>query len=81
MLDLVFTFPPNHVMEFGVHSSLHQSCHHQIVHVKCNPKICYPPPYEYEVWYYKKVNTLSADQSMSFVLSNFLSNEIVIYDD
>ena len=29
-IDLIFTSQPNLVMEFGVHSSLHPNCHHEI---------------------------------------------------
>ena len=43
-------------MESGVHSSLHPNCHHQIVFAKINLKICYPPPYEREIWHYEKAN-------------------------
>ena len=43
-------------MESGVHSPLHENCHHQIIFVKFNPKIYYPPPYEQEIWHYQKAN-------------------------
>ena len=55
-IDLIFTSQPNLVMESGVHSSLHPNCHHQIVFAKINLKICYPPPYEREIWHYEKAN-------------------------
>ena len=32
------------------------NCHHQIIFAKFNLKICYPPPYEHEVWHYEKAN-------------------------
>ena len=35
-IDLVFTSQPNLVIESGVHPSLHQNCHHQIVYAKFN---------------------------------------------
>ena len=41
----------------GIHSSLHQNFHHQIVFAKFNLKVSYPPPYEREVWHFKKANT------------------------
>ena len=37
------------MMEF-----FHQNWRHQIVFAKFNWKICYPPPYEREVWYLTK---------------------------
>ena len=43
-------------MESDVHSSLHPNCHHQTVFAKINLKICYPPPYEREIWHYEKDN-------------------------
>ena len=43
-------------MKSGVHSSLHESCHHQLVYAKFNPKEWYPPPYESEIWHYQHVN-------------------------
>ena len=48
-IDLVFTSQPNLVMESGVHSSQHENCHHQLVYVKFNLKVWYPPPYEREI--------------------------------
>ena len=55
--DLIFTLQPNLVMESGIHSSLHSSCHHQIVFAKFNLSIFYPPPYERTVRYYERANT------------------------
>ena len=57
-IDLLFTSQPNLVMESGVHSSLHSNCHHQIIYGRFNIKIYYLhlPPYECEIWHYKKAN-------------------------
>ena len=46
-IDLLFTFQTNLVMESGVHFSLYQNCHHQIIYAKI--KVFYPPPYEREI--------------------------------
>ena len=43
-------------MESGVHSSLHQNCHHQIIYAKFNLKVLYSPPYEREIWHYQRAN-------------------------
>ena len=43
-------------MESGVHSSLHENCHHQIIYAKLNLEIYYPSPCEREIWYYQKAN-------------------------
>ena len=56
-IDLLFTSQPSLVIESGVYSSLHSSCHHQIVTAKFNLKICYPPPYSRQVWHFKEEET------------------------
>ena len=56
-IDLLFSSQPNLVMSSGIHSSLHQNCHHQIIFAKFNLKVHYPPPYECELWHFKKANT------------------------
>ena len=48
--DLVFTSQHNLAMESGVHSSLHESCHHQLLYAKFNLKVWYPPLYERGIW-------------------------------
>ena len=55
-IDLIFTNQPNLVINSGVHPSLHQNCHHQIIFAKINLKVYYPPPYKRLVWDYKKAN-------------------------
>ena len=36
-INLIFASQPNLVMSLGIHSPLHQNCHHQIVFTKLNP--------------------------------------------
>ena len=60
-IDLIFTSQPNLVMESGAHSSLHPIFHHQITNAKFNLKIYYPPPYEREMWHYKKANVITLE--------------------
>ena len=55
-IDLIFTNQPNLVINSGVHPSLHENCHHQIIFAKINLKVYYPPPYKRQVWDYKKAN-------------------------
>ena len=45
-IDLIFISQPNLVVDFGIYTSLHENCHHQIVYSKFDLKIFYPPPYE-----------------------------------
>ena len=67
-IDLIFFSQPILVMSSGIHSSLHQNCHHQIIFAKFNLKVHYPSPYEREVWHFKKANThISKGPSMDFL--------------
>ena len=63
-IDLIFVFQPNLVMESGVHSSLHQKCHHQITYAKLNLKIHYPPPCEREIIISMQIMILNKEQSI-----------------
>ena len=64
-IDLIFISQPNLVMQSGVHSSLHENCHHQITFAKFNLKIYYPPPYERKVWHYQKANSENIRKAIS----------------
>ena len=63
-IDLLFTSQPNLLMESGVHSSLHQNCHHQIIYAKINFKVFYPPPYEREIWHYQRADVDQIQQAI-----------------
>ena len=52
-INLIFTTRPNMVLEFGVHHSLHQNCHHQIIFAKFNLKVY---PYERTIFHYSQAN-------------------------
>ena len=58
-LALILSSPLNQnlVISSGIHSFIHQNCHHQIIFATFNLKVHYPPPYEHEVWRFKKANT------------------------
>ena len=56
-IDLIFVNQPNLVMYSGIHPSLDQNCHHQVIFCKLNLKIEYPQPYAREVWDYGKAQT------------------------
>ena len=43
-------------MESGVHSSLHQNCHHQLLYTKVKLKVFYPPPCKCETRHYQRAN-------------------------
>ena len=55
-IDLIFASQPNLVVGSGVQSFLYQNCHHQVMFARFNLKVVFPPPYEREVWYFKKAN-------------------------
>ena len=58
-IDLIFTNHPNLVVDCGVHPSLHTNCHHQIVFAEINLKVFFPPPYERQIWHYKRADIFS----------------------
>ena len=41
-IDLIFTNQPNLVLNSGVHPSLHQNCHHQVIFAQITLKVYYP---------------------------------------
>ena len=55
-IDLIFTDQPNLIIESGVHSSLHEQCHHQIVFGKLSVSNIVLPPYTRKIWYYDKAD-------------------------
>ena len=55
-IDLTVSSQPNLVMSLGIHLSLHQNYHHQIIFAKFNLKVHYPPPYKRQVCHFKKSN-------------------------
>ena len=55
-VNVIFTSQLYLVMESGVHSSLHQNCHNQLIYAKINLKVFYLSPYEREIWHYQRTN-------------------------
>jgi hypothetical protein len=55
-IDLLFCDQPNLITESGVHSSLYNTCHHQIIFAKIDFRVYLPPPYKREIWEYHKAN-------------------------
>ena len=53
-IDLIFASQPNLVVESGVHPSLFNTCHHQIIFAKVSFKLFLPSPYEREIWHYSR---------------------------
>ena len=48
-INLIFTSQPDVVMDLGIHLSLHQNCHYQILIAKSNLEVHYPTTYKREV--------------------------------
>ena len=63
-IDLILTNQPNIVMDSGVHLSLHEKWHHQIIYSKLNLRIEYPPPYIRKIWDYNRSETDSINHSI-----------------
>ena len=55
-IDLISTNQPNLVINSGVHPSLHENCHHQIIFAQINLKAYYTLPNKLLVWDYEKVH-------------------------
>ena len=45
-VDLIITDQPNLLVDYGIHSSLDNKCHHQIIHGKINISVPAPPPFK-----------------------------------
>ena len=56
-IDLLFTNQQNSTTDSGIHSSLHCNCYHQIIYVKFDLKIFFPPLYEKHICHYKPAKT------------------------
>ena len=63
-IDLIFTDQPNLVIESGVHPSLHDQCHHQIVYGKLSVSNIALPPYNRKIWYYDKADFVDIMKSI-----------------
>ena len=53
-VDLIITDQPNLFIDYGIHSSLDNCCHHQIIHGKVNISIRSPSPFNRKIWDYAK---------------------------
>ena len=63
-IDLIFTDQPNLVVESGVHPSLHEQCHHQLVYGKLSVSNVKLPPYKRRIWYYDKADFVAIMKSI-----------------
>ena len=63
-IDLIFTDQPNLFVDSGVHPTLHEQCHHQIVYGKLSISIVKQPPYTRRIWFYDKSDTVNIKRSI-----------------
>ena len=69
-IDLIFTSQTNMVMDSGVHPSLHSNCHYQIVYVKFNLNVSYPPSYERNEWHFSRANSDQIKKPLTYSIGN-----------
>ena len=78
-IDLTFTNQPNMITDSGVHLSLNQNCHHQIILAKVNMKIFYPPPYKHLIWDYRNTNIEAINSAIeSFNWENAFNGKDIV---
>ena len=63
-IDLILTDQPNLIIESGVHQSLHEHYHHQIVHGKLSVSNIALPSYTRKIWYYGKADFVAIVKSI-----------------
>ena len=64
-IDLILTNQPNIFLEAGVHPSLHEFCHHQIVYGKLLTSNLAPPPYTRRIWHYNRADSTAITRSIA----------------
>ena len=80
-IDLILTDQPNLITESGVHPSLHEQCHHQIVYGKLSVSNIVLPPYTRRVWYYDKADFAAIRKSIEmFAWRKHLDNMTCPYE-
>ena len=75
-IDLIFTDQPNLFIESGVHPSLHEQCHHQIVYGKLSVSNITLPPYTRKIWYYDKADFVAISKSIEMFSWNENLNKL-----
>ena len=63
-IDLIFTDQPNLIIASGVHPSLHDHGHHQIIYGKLSVSNAKLPPYKRRIWYYDNANVFAIRKSI-----------------
>ena len=63
-IDLIFTYQPNLFLKTGVHPTLHEQCHHQVVYGKLAVNNLAPPTYTRRIWFYDRANVTAVRRSI-----------------
>ena len=63
-IDLIFTDQPNLFIYSDIHPSLHEQCHHQMIHAKLSVRNAVPPPYTRKLWFYDRADITSIQTSV-----------------
>ena len=63
-IDVIFTNQLNLFLESGIHPSLHEQCHHQIVFGELSIRHLTPPPYRRRIWFYDCADVLAIRKSI-----------------
>ena len=63
-IDLIFPDQPNIITDFGVHPSVHELCHHQIIYGKLSISNISVPPYTHRIWHYDKADFVAIMKSI-----------------
>ena len=63
-IDLILTDQPNLFVNSGVHPTLHEQCHHQIVYGKLSTSNIKQPPYTRRIWVYDKSDSANIKRSI-----------------
>ena len=74
-IDLIFTDHPNLIIDSGVHPSLHERRHHQIVYDKLSVSNVALPPYTRKILYYDNADFVAIGKSIEvFAWNEHLEN-------
>ena len=71
-IGLTFADQASLIVDCGIHSPLHPNCHHQIVYCKLDLKIVYLPPYQRQVWDFKRANIDSVRKAIKIIHCHFM---------
>ena len=67
MVNLIITDQPNLFVDYGIHSTLDNNCHHQIIHGKINIYVRSPPSYKRQIWNNAKAHKDEIRQSLTLI--------------